>query len=229
MRKQLGILGAAAVLAVLGIVALVRYANNADDRAFEGTELVAVVRATSDVPVRTAAGDLSSMVETVEVPRAAVVPNAVTSLSQVDGQVTSVALVPGDQLSSPKFAAPDTVTGEVVVPKGMQELTIPVSGARLVGGALRAGDRAGVMSSYDGRTSNPINNLLILRVDNGVAGSEDAAGTLVTVAVGTLDAERIVHTMEFGKIWLTKQNKDTKTSGGRPISADDVLIKDGAP
>lgn len=220
MKKQLIAVGAAALLAVLGVVVLVKYASDADERAFEGTELVSVVRATADVPAGTAVADLSSSIEVAKVPRAAVVPGALASLDEVQGELTNVALVPGDQLSAAKFA--DEVSGDIAVPDGMQELTIPVSGARLVGGAVGAGDTVGVFSSYDGTTGNPINKLLVLRVDNGVAGAEDAAGTLVTVAVTTLDAEKLVHTMEFGKIWLTKQTDATDTDGGKPITSKDV-------
>lgn len=220
MKKQLIAAGVAALLAVLGVVVLVKYTNDADDRAFEGTELVTVLRATADVAAGTAVDDLSGSVETTEVPRAAVVPGALASLDDVQGQLTSVALVPGDQLSTAKFA--DAVSGEIAVPDGMQELTIPVAGARLVGGALEPGDTAGVFSSYDGRTSNPINELLILRIDNGMAAADDAAGTLVTVAVKTLDAEKLIHTMEFGLIWLTKQTDATDTGGGKTITSEDV-------
>lgn len=219
MKKQLIAVGVAALLAVLGVVVLVKYASDADDRAFEGTELVTVVRATADVAAGTQVADLSGSVETAEVPRAAVVPGALSSLDEVQGKLTSVALVPGDQLSTAKFT--DVVSGEIVVPKGMQELTIPVAGARLIGGAVEPGDTVGVFSSYDGVTANPINELLILKIDTGVAGAEDA-GSLVTVAVRTLDAEKLIHTMEFGKIWLTKQTDATDTEGGKSITQKDV-------
>lgn len=220
MKKQLIVVAAAAVLAVLGIVALIKYAGDADERAFEGTEMVAVVQATADVPAGTPVSDISGSVTTAKVPRAALVPGALASLDDVEGKVTGVALVPGDQLSDVKFT--NTVKATNTLPKGMQELTIPVAGARLVGGAIAAGDKVGVFSSYDGVTANPINDLLILKVDTGIAGGDEAAGTLVTVAVKTLDAEKIIHTMEFGKIWLTKQNEDTDTSGGKVITRKDL-------
>ncbi|WP_159085801.1 Flp pilus assembly protein CpaB [Aeromicrobium chenweiae] len=223
MKKQYLAVAVAVLLAVLGVAALVSYANGADDRAFEGTEMVPVLRATADVPAGTPVSELSDSLETARVPRAALVPGAVTSLDDLAGQVAVVALVPGDQLSTAKLGAAETVKEDLTLSKGMQELTIPVSGARLVGGAVKAGDRVGVFSSYDGATGNPINNLLVLRVDNGVAGAEDAAGTLVTVAVKTLDAEKLVHTLEFGKIWLSKQNDDTDTRGGKAITSKDVL------
>lgn len=219
MKKQLIAVAIAAVLAVVGVVVLVKYANDADERAFEGTELVSVVRATADVAAGTDVADLSSSVESVDVPRAAVVPGALTSLDEVEGKVTGVALVPGDQLSGVKFT--DAVAKGVTVPAGMQELTIPVAGARLAGGTLAAGDTAGVFASYDGMTANPINDLLILRVEEPVDGAVDAA-TSVTVAVGTLDAEKLIHTIEFGQIWLTEQTDATDTGGGKTITSKDV-------
>lgn len=222
MKKQFIIIGMAALLAVLGIAALIAYANDADDRAFEGTEMVDVVRATTEVPPQTKAADLAAMTETVKVPRAALVPGALSSLDDAQGLVTSVALVPGDQLSTAKLSEPADVKAGTAVPKGMQELTIPVDGARLVGGAVKSGDRVGVIANFSGQTANPINGLLVLKVDAGVAGAEGAAGTLVTVAVNTLDAEKLVNTMEFGTIWLTLQNDDTDTDGGKTITSKDV-------
>ena len=46
---------AAAVLALLGIGSLVIYAHDANDRAFEGTQLVSVIRVVNEVPAGTKA------------------------------------------------------------------------------------------------------------------------------------------------------------------------------
>jgi pilus assembly protein CpaB len=221
VRKQIVVVAAAAVLAVVGIAALVRYANNADDRAFEGTEMVEVLRATQNIAARTPVSQLGDVTETVKVPRAALVPGALESLKDQKDKVTSVALVAGDQLSSAKFASESSLPAELALPKGKQELTIPVGGARLVGGAVSAGDRVGVMASFSGVTANPINNLLVLKVDGGVGGADDA-GTLVTFAVTKREAQQLVYTMEFGKLWLTKQNSKTDVSGKPAISMKDV-------
>ena len=43
------------------------------------------------------------------------------------------------------------------------------------------------------------------------------------MAVSTADAVKIVHAMEFGKVWLTKQNDDTDTDGGDAITSEEVL------
>lgn len=223
MNKQRLAVGAAVLLAVLGFAALFAYAKGADDRAFEGTERTTVLRVTQEVATKTPASELSASVESVELPKAAVVPGAVTDLSEVEGLVTRGVLVPGDQLTTAKFAEADDVKGDTTVPKGMQELSFMLEGQRIVGGALAPGDVVGVMASYDGRTRDAVNGVLVLKVEAGLGDGQSAAGSTVTVAVRTLDAEKIVNAMEFGKVWLTKQNTDTDTDGGRVVDAEEVL------
>lgn len=223
VNKQLLAIGAAVLLAVLGFAALFAYAKGAEDRAFEGTERTTVLRVTQEVATKTPASELRAAVEAVELPKAAVVPGAVTDLSEVEGLVTRGVLVPGDQLTAAKFAQTDDVKGDTAVPKGMQELSFLVEGQRIVGGALVPGDTIGVLASYSGSTAVAVDKVLVLRVDAGVGDGQTAAGATVTVAVKTADATKIVNAMEFGKLWVTKQNDGTDTSGGGSISADEVL------
>ena len=227
MNKQLLAIVGAVALALLGFLALISYARGADDRAFEGTELVTVLRVTAEVPVKTPASELGDSVETVDLPKAAVVEGAIDDLSEIDGLVTRGVLVPGDQLTAAKFDDTNKVKADTNLPKGMQELTVPLENPRIVGGTLVPGDKVGVMTSYtdgqDSVTANPINDLLVIRVNGGVGAAEgEAVSVMVTFAIKTLDAEKVVHAMEFGKVWLTKQNDDTDTGGGRTITKEDV-------
>lgn len=222
MNKQLLAVIGAAVLALAGFGALFVYAQGADDRAFEGTERVSVLRVTQEVPTKTPSSELGDSLEVVELPKAAVVPGAITDLSEVEGQVTRGVLVPGDQLAAAKFAAADDVKGDTAVPKGMQEVSFQLEGQRIVGGALVPGDKVGVMTSYEGRTSNPVNDVLVLKVDVGVGEGQSAAGGMVTVAMKTYDAEMVVNAMEFGKVWLTKQNDDTDSPDPKTFDSEDV-------
>lgn len=47
---------------------------------------------------------------------------------------------------------------------------------------------------------------------------------LITLAVTTAQAEQITFAAEFGKIWLTRQNADTDTEGGRILTLDQVYL-----
>lgn len=222
MNKKFAAIMAAVVLALLGVVALVSYANNADDRALQNVELGTVLRITEQVNPLTPAADLQAKVELAKIPQIAIVPGALTSLDDVSGLVSTATLVPGDQLTVAKFVKPDEAVGEVKLPKGMQELTIPLAGARIVGGALIAGDRVGVYISYGDKTANPINELLLLRVQGVLAEDGTAGEPLLTFAVVTRQAQAIVHGMESGKVWLTKQNDDTEHAPKKTITTSDV-------
>lgn len=223
MNKQLLAIGAAVLLAVLGFAALFAYAKGADDRAFEGTERTTVLQVTQEVATKTPASELSASVEAVELPKAAVVPGAVTDLSEVDGLVTRGVLVPGDQLTTAKFAQADDVKGDTAVPRGMQELSFALEGQRIVGGALVPGDTIGVVASYSGSTAMAVDGVLVLKVDAAVSDGQSAAGGMLTVAVKAADATKIVNAMEFGKVWVTKQNEDTDTDGGDVVTSEEVL------
>ena len=103
----------------------------------------------------------------------------------------------------------------------------PPDGERFVGGTPKAGDEVGVFSSFSLSdntkiTGNPINRLLVLEVATTPVPEEGSAPTLITVAVTTEQAQQIIHTKEFGTIWLTLQNDDTDTSGGDTITYEDV-------
>lgn len=218
MKKQIIAVALAAVLAIAGIFLLVRYAQNADDRARAGTETVEVLIAAQQIPAGTPAEELPELVESVEVQRADLVDDALSSLSGLADQVTNSTLFPGDQLRQGRFGGTEDIIEDPEVPEGMQELALPINGVRLVDGAVSVGDRVGVLATYGDRTANPINDLLILRV-NTESGLDNAR---ITVAVDTEDALFLVNAVENGSIWLTRQNPDTDTSGGTTVTPQDV-------
>lgn len=222
MNKQVAAVAGAVVLAVLGFWALWSYAQGADERAFEGTERVTVLRVTTQVETKTPAAELAEAVESVDLPKAAVVPDAISDLADVEGLVTRGVLVPGDQLSGAKFGPADDVEGESAVPEGLQELSFALEGQRIIGGSLLPGDRVGVYASYPRRTANPLNEVLVLRVDGGIGEGEASAGATVTVAVDSAGAKTIVHALEFGSVWLSKQNEATDVEPGATITEEDV-------
>lgn len=225
MKKQVIAIIVAAVLALLAVGALVVYANNADDRALEGTETVEVLQATQDIALKTPVAEIADKVELVKVPKSVQVPGAVTSLDDLAGQVTKVALVAGDQLSEAKFDEPESVKGPSALPDGLQELTLQIDGAaRVVGGQIKAGDRVGVYTTYPATTANPINQLLVLKIELApvTAEGEASGSALVTFAVTSLQAQQLVHVSEFGTLWLTRQSDTSVSDGPGTLDQTDV-------
>jgi pilus assembly protein CpaB len=224
----------AAALAMVGIVLLIGYANGANERAFNDAKLVEVLQVSEPIEADTEAGELKGKVETVELPRSAIAQGAIKSLSEVKGMATTTDLEPGEQVLLSRFSKEGEVevsTAKGDVPKGMQELAIPLSSARAVSDVLKVGDKVGVVGSYqtkegDGVTQMIRNQVVITKVTGpGVKwdGSplEDIT-QIITVAVPIRDAGKIINALEFGKIYLTKQNKDTLNGQGGSISKEDV-------
>lgn len=208
---------------------LLNYASGSNDRAFNGAKLQSVLQVNAPIAVNTKSEDLVSKVKTIKLPVSAIAEGAIKSLSEVAGLATTTDLEPGEQVLRSRFAKSGTtapIKSKSALPVGMQELSISLDSARALAGSLNAGDLAGVIASYsttngDGVTRLILNRVPVLRVDDGVVGAAGGAQT-ITLAVRTRDAGKIVNAIEFGKVWLTKQNAATQTGQGGLISRNGV-------
>lgn len=228
MKKRLVAALAAGLLAVMGVLVLVAWANKANERAFEGADLVSVVRVTQPVAEGTTSETLGDSTEIVKLPKEAVPSGAVTDLADVSGLTTTTGLEAGEVLIAARLAAPGAKTAEKsAVPEGYQEISLSLEAQRVVGGVLRPGDRVAVIANFkpeDGQEPDFGNlirhDLLVTKVDAATI-EEVGAASLVTLAVLTQDAEKIAFAQDFGKVWLTKQNADTEKSGEKVITGKD--------
>ena len=231
MNKRVIAAVMAGVLALVGVLVLVVWAQKANDRAFAGAELVSVVRLTDTSAVGTSASDLAGKTEVVKLPDEAVPDEAVTNLSQVSGLTTNASLQAGEILLKSRMVAPGDRKGANDVPKGYQEISIALDSEHSVAGSLKAGDRVGMVVSFEPKNSEApqftdfaLNQVLVTRVKTAVVGEGgEISGSMITLAVKTLDAERVVHSQKWGTVWLTLQNADTDTSGSKPITAKEVI------
>jgi pilus assembly protein CpaB len=232
-KRVIGVV-AAVLLAAVGTLALVGYVRGAEARAMAGQETVEILVLNEEVPRDTPAADLSAFVSKERVPAKVQATDSVASLDDLDGMVTAVDLVPGEQLVSTRFATPAQLVEDsgVEVPDGLQEVTIALEPQRAVGGRISPSDTVGLLASFQPdvlpyNTKLVINQLLITSVqveqlpsapaeDGTDDASPDVAPTgnlLVTLAVSVEQAERIVFAAEHGTIWLTAQDGDTLEDG----------------
>ena len=232
MKKKFVAALIAVSLAAFGVLALVNYAQGANDRAFAGARMVDVLQVQADIPAQTPTDRLKGSVEVVKVPVSVKVDGALVSLDAVAGKTTNSPLKKGEQVLQSRFGGAAKAKSESSVPEGYEEISISVGAPRLVTGKLKVGDRVGVIASYDYegfvKKTNFIKQqqVLVTRVSGSSvpdAGEGAGAPTLVTLAVRTIDAEKIVNASEFGKVWLTLQNPKTDTGGRAIIDPKDVL------
>jgi Flp pilus assembly protein CpaB len=243
---RIRIIGAilALVLAVVGAIVVIIYVRDADIRAANGAALVPVYVVEEDVPAGTAGELIADFVKVERLASNSVQPDHVTSLEDLEGMVTTIALLPGDQLVSGRFADPVDLAaqGNVIVPDGLQEVTLALPVEQVVGGAIRGGSKVGVVVTLQGEdfsatTKFALQDVLVTRVqagDNYVPPSTDedkeadqtpVATIMVTLALSTPDVERIVFAAELqqsdaGGIWLTLQPKHVETDGSLPVTGE---------
>jgi pilus assembly protein CpaB len=148
-RKWIGVL-ISLVLAAVGTWVLVQYVNGADDRALEGVETVEVLVVADTIPQGASIQDVSSKVERQTVPASAQAIGSVDTLSDLQGTVTAVALVPGEQVIASRFITPQQFAEalEFEIPDELLAVTLSLSPDRAVGGELAPGDLVAVVASF---------------------------------------------------------------------------------
>ncbi|MEA2827022.1 MAG: pilus assembly protein CpaB [Actinomycetota bacterium] len=220
-QKLMGIV-ASVVLAGVGTILLMTYVRGAEHKATQGETRVGVLVATEGIPLGTRAEEIGGRVKTESVPAKVAAQGAIADLGLVAGQVTSVDLIPGEQLVQGRFATAAEV-GKVTVPPGSLEVTVLLNVVQAAGGKVRVGDSVGVLVSFEDPTTThlflqkvPVTGV---RTEGGepVTSEPEAAGPvgnlLVTLALDGPSVERVVFGAEHGHLWLAEQPTNSDEGG----------------
>ncbi len=232
----------AVVLAIVGTVVLVGYVRGADARAMAGLDTVQVLVAAEPIPQGAQAADVAKLAALKTLPATAVLPDRITGLDQIAGQVALVALEPGEQLLAGKFGPlPSDAPKELVIPPSMQRVTVLLDLAQALGGQVEAGDTVGVFLSVteSKQTHFVAHKVLVTLVQSEASGTTGtataepgkAAGAapadleaklLITLATTAPIAERIVFAANFGTVWLSDEPQSADESGTQTIDGTTV-------
>ncbi len=152
MKKRVIGFIAAVVLALIGTTLLVAFVKGAEDRALAGETIVEVYVASTKIEQGTAGEDLAEMVSLEKIPTKVQVEGAVGDLTDIDGLVAEVDLLPGEQITFDRFVERSTISRyarTVKAPEGMLEMTMSLSPERVVGGSIRPGDTVAIVGSFE--------------------------------------------------------------------------------
>jgi pilus assembly protein CpaB len=226
MKTRIIAVAVAAVLAITGAVVLVVAVRSADQAAVAGAQLQSVLVVRTEVPAGTAADRLGDAVAVEQIPAKYVAEDAVADVGDLSGLVAAVALKPGEQVLSSRFATTTELASSgvhIAVPEGMQEVSIAVDLQRIAGGAVGPGGRVGVFASYDDASQGSktttllLNQVLVTAIASTVdpdAETQAQGLVLVTLALNAEDAQAVVNAAEFGHIWMSAQNDATEVPEG---------------
>jgi len=228
MRSRIAIIIVALVLGGLAAVMAATYLNSARVRLDAQSQPVEVLVAQEDIPRGTTAEDLftKKLVTSQKIPRQFVAAGAISSQRAIEGQVLSVPLSSGEQLTSSRFQYPSQAGLAYTVPENFVALSIPVDKVTSVSGLLRPGDQVTVIGTVAYGSGNeapiwtkvlvPKARVLAVGTDSGTgtqtqadsqqsgglmgaaSRSQDSAVNAVTLAVSISDAEKIVYVANEG-------------------------------
>jgi pilus assembly protein CpaB len=245
-RRIGGIIGAI-VLALIGAVLVLAYANGADKRAESGTKVVAVYTVRSEIPAGTPTADLGDRVAKADLPKKAVADGAITNLKDVKGLVTGALLVKGEQLVRQRFTTPSAYQSSgssVAVPAGYLSTTISLAPERAVGGVLSPGSTVAITASFNADGAAPAQSGVILQkvlvtnvqvadpaaaaqttdttTDASRPGTTPQGSLLVTVALPATDIARLIYATEHGTLWLSADPRTAPDAPGGAVARNGV-------
>lgn len=244
-RRRVLVILTAVVLALLGMFIIVAYVGSAERRALEGTELVPVLVATTEIDASTPASELGELVSTEEIPVRLRQEDAVRNIDNLADQVATSPIRAGEQIVQRQFGAVDDVqsTGASEIEEGKEIVSIALEPQRAVGGRLSDGDLVSVFISLseadvqdeddpsqtktiDSTTGEVLTNIPVAAVSGGATaepGSEAGNIVMVSLEVDGSDAERIIFGMEHGSVWLALDGENVARPDGQTRSPDNIF------
>src|SRR3954454_22406426 len=152
MRSRGLVVAIAVVLAVLAAVGVIVYTSSVRENAVsEGTHQL--VTSTQDIPANTPLDPLiaSSVFKLTAIPDDAVVPTAVTDVSQLQGQVTSAPIYQNEQIPLNRISS-GPGSDNLGISSGNLALGLEVNGAAAVNGYVQQGSHVVLYATFKGGT-----------------------------------------------------------------------------
>jgi pilus assembly protein CpaB len=203
--KVRGVLVVAAFLVAAGATAAIfAYVNGVkNDHSTTAANSVTVVVAKQDIPAGTNLDGLvsSGAFTTLQVPQDALVPGAVTGLSQLSGQVTSLPIVSNEQIPASRLVGTAQLGGGILgIPKGFEAVTIPLDASKSAGALLQRGDHVTVYATFNSGASGQATTVSL--VPDTQVLQFDSATNDVTLALRPFDGQRVIFAQNQGIVWL---------------------------
>jgi len=134
-------------------------------------QMQSVVVATRDIPIRQPI--TADMVRLASVPPSKVNPNAATTLSSVEGQVSVNPILKDAQLATTDVQPRNSDLGiSMIVPKGKRAITIALDPVSSVAGFVKPGDYVDVLSTFAGRKGQSLTRVVLQNVPLLATGSQ---------------------------------------------------------
>ena len=247
-NRRVLILVIAVALAGLTAFLTFNYANTADQRAFDGAQLVKVYMVKKDIP-KGMPGEKAldeGYIAQEDIPRKFFPAKAITNPQALRGQVALAGLSTGVPIVEGSFVEPRLAQESFAqrLGKDKQAVTLAVTDVEGVARLVVPGDHVNLMVTTDKppapgqvggkETQYVLQNVEVLAVGNSTAlepgetavqaqnvqagQAKTVESGLMTFAVPALDAEKVVHASQIGSIHLTLLPPDYSPAPVTPVN-----------
>lgn len=245
MGRRIVAIFAAALVALVGVSAVLLYARGADARAVAAQEPVNVYVAKSVVPAGTTLKDSvqGGLIIKTSVAAKGVPLGALSGVDGSNGGLFALSdIQPGEFVLSDRFGVKPVGTKAIEVPAGQVAVSVSLADPARVGTFVTPGSHLVLMDSYEATKGSDaaggaststrvlLDDVLVIAMGESsltpAAPAQDgvdqapaaAAGALVTVAVTPADAVRLVHGIQTGRLYAALRGTDAKVDLGKVVS-----------
>lgn len=241
MKRRVGLLSAAIVVALFGTLAVYAYVNRVEAKTVNANAPVNVLVAAAQIPTGTTGATLaqSKLASLQAVPRKNVPAGALTELSGVTNKQLASDVFPGEVLLAAKFTDREQArTGALAIPGNKLAVSVQLDDPQRVAGFVVPGSQVAVFDTADsdsGTDGTTRTGVILPRVQviavgpstlqaNGStgAGQQQTPTAILTVALTQGQAERLVLAQETGSLYLGLLSDRSDVSAGEGVTTDNL-------
>jgi pilus assembly protein CpaB len=239
---------AAVLLALVGVVAVVLYANGADQRAIASAQPRTVFVSTQAVPAGTTLNDAIAgglIVETM-LPAKSVPVGSLTAVTEDNKNLLALSeIAPGEYIQTARFGTTPQGSQAIRVPSGQIAMSLTLSDPARVGTFVAPGSHIVLYDSVVGPSPTSgaapaqtgtrvlFEDVLVIAVGSTAltpaqpkgeaTAAPNQSGALVTLALTPEQAPRLVHALQNGNLYAGLRGSDLKIDTGLVVTEANVF------
>lgn len=252
MGRRTVLMLVAILVAALGSTLVFLYVQGINDRAIADQEPVKVLVATDTITAGESIDDAmsSGKLTLTEVPKANVLPEAMTSTDALNGQLALTTIYEGEQILPAKFGANSNIS-TLTYPKGTFGTSVQLTDYDRVAGFVQPGSHVAIfVCIHKNKGPSPAETgielacegvqLLFADVEvigvgttsllqttttdeSGQSTTEELPKTILTVALDLKDTKKFILARKNQDLTFALMNDDSGPTSGAPVWADSIF------
>jgi pilus assembly protein CpaB len=228
----------AILVAALGSTLVFLYVQGINDRAIEKQNPVQVLTATDTINPGESLDDAQAAgkLALTDVPKANVLPGALTSTASLQGELALTAIYPGEQILPEKFGTTAAATDTLAIPKGKVAIAVQLTDYDRVAGFVEPGSHVAIFGCVlgpvaKGKGQLPNDTCLGVRMllpdievlgagdtslltttttdESGAQTQEQLPKTILTIAVTQDEAQKVIYADRNQDLTFALRNEES--------------------